>query len=213
MGTTRVGGEHRKSKVLLTPRWEGKSVRIVSIPEGRQWAQEIREALHSITVSIAKEHKKPHLPAPSKMAPKNVTRWVKGSSQFPEEYEIVVSLGIMGRDDLWYFLDCEACFEAIGQILGGRKLANLPRSLLDQVTGRQEETGYVVGPSLAATMNVPDVDEVIEHWEVGTLVCPWSCSDDDEIQPWWCRKCESTYYATVDGYCNVNGYCPDCADD
>ena len=175
----------------------------MSIAEGRKWVQKIRAKIHTITVAIAREKGKSPLLSPSKLAPKNITRWVKASAGFPKEYEVVVNLGIMSENDMWYFLDCEACFEAIGQILEGKRLANLPRAIIDRVVGPREVT-YDVGPNLAVTLDSPDLEEEMGYWEI-----PWTCSEDEESdsQPWWCRRCEITYYSTVDGVC------PECEDD
>ena len=156
VGPIRLGGEHAKSKALAapvygrTPRSSGTSVRVVGIEEGRAWMKDIRGQIHAMAKTVI-GNGKAYLAAPSDLRNKNVTRWAMGRTNMPEEYEPLALHDVMGKLDLWYFLDCEACLESLGRIiLEGKKLANLPWNDINSIINRKTIT-YDVGESLALT--------------------------------------------------------------
>lgn len=155
MGPVILGGEHAKSKILAAPVFgrspeSSTSVRIVGIEEGRAWMKELRVQIHAMAKTVI-GNGRAYLTAPKELRNKNVTRWAKGGTNMPEEYEPLVLHNVMQKLDLWYFLDCEACLESLGRIiLEGKKLASLPWNVLDAIINRKVVT-YDVGESLAIT--------------------------------------------------------------
>lgn len=156
VGRIRLGGEHTKSKTLAAPMFVGDSglseasVRIVGIEEGRAWMKEIRAQIHAMAGTVI-GNGKAYLPSPKDLRNKNVTRWARGKTDMPGEYEPLVLHGVMAKLDLWYFLDCEACLEALGRIiLEQKKLASLEWNVLNAIIDKRTVT-YDVGESLALT--------------------------------------------------------------
>lgn len=193
-----------KGEVLVAPCWKGQSIREVTPQEGKAWLSEVRSKIHSATTLLAKGG--PKLQAPSKMSYKNITRWAVGSSRDAlADYSPVTELGVMESEDLWYFLDCEACVNAFDQILAGKKLANLPRALLDLL---EQGQAYQVEECLAWTLSPSDEsEEGIDHWESAPGLATESDSDsssEEGLDGWrgsrgllsyLCEYCREEYRA------------------
>ena len=198
-----LGGDHPKAEIMLLPCYKGGSTLAVGVLEGQQWMRKIRSKVHEITSLVSKAQGGTALPSPSKLISKNTTRWAKGILVLPEEYQKVVELKILGRDDLWYFLDCEACIEAVGLIRSGKKLAQLPRAVLDKALALKE---YYVGDSLAQTLDsLPEEDGLDSSgWD-----SDWSGSSDGSDGPRYprfCVRCQEEFRA------REWGSCPNCGD-
>ena len=85
------------------------SVTWFNVEDGIDWVEGIRQELHK----CAKANSKPLAQPPYAMRQKNMTRWLQGQKGLPAEYEDVVGL-VFSREDLLYFLDCEAGFCVLG---------------------------------------------------------------------------------------------------
>ena len=188
---------------MLLPCYNGKSTVALEIDEGKSWMKQIRTAIHEMVKIIGGEP----LASPSRLAPKNTTRWAVGSPGFPVEYESVVELGILSKNDVWYFLDCEACLDAVDQIRKGKKLANLPKSLLQEALARKH---YEVGESLAHTLDGDSDEDGIEDWgnesDWKDLAEDSDSSEDAPRVRRHCDRCQSHYWAAE------WGLCPNCGD-
>ena len=111
VGSISLGGGHASAIAVVIPAMAGSSSRTLSLRDGKLWMSSIRQQIHS----VAKEVNGGSTPllAPARLRKKNVTRWATGSADFPADYQCLLDLEMISKWDLWYLLNCEACFETL----------------------------------------------------------------------------------------------------